>query len=89
MKDLSTLRKQIDKIDTKIIKLYEKRMSVVEQVSEFKKVNNIKTTDSNRENQMLENNLKKVKSNKYKKYYSAVLNGFVCASKQMQEDDKK
>ena len=35
---------------------------------------------------MLENNLKKIKNEEYKKYYKDVLEGFLKASKKMQED---
>ena len=63
-----------------------KKMDVVKEVIEYKIENNIPITDSNRELSMLENNLKKIKNEKYKKYYKDVLEGFLKASKKMQED---
>ena len=61
-------------------------MDVVKEVIEYKIENNIPITDSNRELSMLENNLKKIKNEEYKKYYKDVLEGFLKASKKMQED---
>lgn len=86
MKKLENCRVLIDNIDNLIIELYEKRMDVVKEVIKYKIENNIPITDSNRESSMLENNLKKIKNEEYKKYYKDVLEGFLKASKRMQED---
>ncbi len=86
MKRLENCRVLIDNIDNLIIELYEKRMDVVKEVIKYKIENNIPITDSNRELSMLENNLKKIKNEEYKKYYKDVLEGFLKASKRMQED---
>lgn len=86
MKKLENCRLLIDNIDNLIIELYEKRMDVVKEVIKYKIENNIPITDSNRELSMLENNLKKIKNEEYKKYYKDVLEGYLKASKKMQED---
>lgn len=86
MKKLENCRVLIDNIDNLIIELYEKRMDVVKEVIKYKIENNIPITDSNRELSMLENNLKKIKNEEYKKYYKDILEGFLKASKKMQED---
>lgn len=88
MNKLEESRKLIDEIDTKIISLYEERMKIVEEVIKYKIENNISILDSSRESKMLENNLNKIKNDKYKKYYSDVLSGYLKASKAMQEDIK-
>ena len=88
MNKLEESRKLIDEIDTKIISLYEERMKIVEKVIKYKIENNISILDSSRESKMLENNLNKIKNDKYKKYYSDVLSGYLKASKAMQEDIK-
>ena len=85
MKKLENCRVLIDNYDNLIIELYEKRMDVVKEVIKYKIENNIPITDSNRELSMLENNLKKIKNEEYKKYYKDVLEGFLKASKKMQE----
>ena len=87
--ELSLYRKKIDKIDAKIIKLYEKRMDSVKKITEYKIKNNIPTFDNSREKEMLEKNLKKIKNNEYKKYYSFILNSFLKASRDMQDELKK
>ena len=86
MKKLENCRVLIDNYDNLIIELYEKRMDVVKEVIKYKIKNNIPITDSNRELSMLENNLMKIKNEEYKKYYKDVLEGFLKASKKMQED---
>lgn len=86
MNKLEECRNKIDEIDTKIISLFEERMSVVEDVIKYKKENNIPVLDSSRENLMLNNNLEKISNEEYKKYYHFVLEGFLSASKAMQNE---
>lgn len=86
MTELELLRKEIDEIDSEIIKLYEKRMGVVKSVIKYKVENNIPVLDKSREGSMLEKNLKKIENEDYKKYYQDVLNGYLKASKDMQND---
>lgn len=88
MTELEKCRQIIDEIDTKIIKLYEKRMEVVENVIKYKLENNIPVLDSNREDLMLKNNLEKIKNKRFKNYYKSVLSGFLTASKSLQDDIK-
>ena len=89
MDDLKKCRDYIDKIDDEIIKLYEKRMDIVKKVIEYKIQNNIDIQDKSRENAILIKNLDKIKNNQYKKYYEHVLEGFLKASKEIQNDIKK
>ncbi len=86
MDKLKLYRQQIDEIDTKIIELFEKRMTIVKNVIEFKIENNIPVLDQNREAQMLEKNLLKINQEEFKKYYEDVLLGFLKSSKAMQND---
>lgn len=58
--DLNALRIEIDRIDDEIIKLFEQRMHVVSQVSDYKKANNLPTLDKGRENDKLISLSKKV-----------------------------
>ena len=89
MEKLEICRDLIDSIDSKIIELYEQRMDVIKEVIEYKLENNISITDSRRESKMLENNLNKIKNGEYKKYYKDILDGYLKASKRMQEDIKE
>ena len=42
--------------------------------------------DQNREDSMLKKNIEKIKNEEYKKYYKDVLDGYLKASKKMQEE---
>ena len=86
MNKLEESRVKIDEIDTKIIELFEERMTTVLEVIKYKIENNIPVLDSNREAAMLNKNLDKIKNEKYKKYYKTVLEGFLKASKDIQKD---
>ena len=86
MNQLEILRTKLDDIDLEIIKLYEERMEIVKKVINFKINNNLPILDSSRESKMLENNLKKINNEEFKKYYQDVLNGFLKASKDLQKD---
>ena len=51
--NLDELRKEIDKIDNEMIKLFEKRMDVAVKIAEYKKKNGLKVLDSARQRQKL------------------------------------
>lgn len=86
MNKLEEARTVIDSIDNEIIELYEKRMNVVLDVIKYKIENNIPILDTNREAIMLEKNLNKISNEQFKQYYKNVLEGFLKASKEMQND---
>ncbi len=65
---LNKYRKQIDKIDTKFVKLFEKRMDVAKKVGEFKKQRNMEIFVAEREKTILEKRAAQVKNPEYKKY---------------------
>ena len=68
MKDLNELRKEIDAIDKDIALLYNKRMEIISKIKEIKKENNLKTLDNERENNLINNNVKYI-NDEYKEYY--------------------
>lgn len=53
--NLSSLRNQIDELDSKILELFLKRINVCREIAEFKKINNIPIENLSRENEILEN----------------------------------
>ena len=53
MKDLNSLRKEIDGIDRQIVALFEQRMAVTQQVGRYKLANGIPVLDRSREEQVL------------------------------------
>ena len=68
MKDLNELRKEIDAIDKDIALLYNKRMEIISKIKEIKIENNLKTLDNERENNLINNNVKYI-NDEYKDYY--------------------
>lgn len=62
MKDLLELRDEIDRIDNRIVELYEERMKVSEQVAEYKIRNNRPVFDKEREKSKLDTLSKKAHS---------------------------
>ncbi len=53
MRDLLELRDEIDEIDEQIVKLYEKRMKIAEEVAEYKIHTGKKVFDKKREDEKL------------------------------------
>ncbi len=53
MNELERLRKEIDNLDKIIVSAYVERLNVVKSIGEYKKNNNVKVLDSNRENEVL------------------------------------
>lgn len=53
MKDLGSLRKQIDEIDGRIVSLLTKRMLVVKKVGQLKKKNNMPVFDRSRKDKVI------------------------------------
>ncbi|MBW6410839.1 prephenate dehydratase [Clostridium weizhouense] len=65
MEGLDDYRKSIDEIDKEIIELFEKRMDVVLKIGEYKKKNNLPVFNKQREEQVVEKNLKHLKNKDY------------------------
>ena len=53
MSDLDKYRSEIDKIDSEMAKLFEKRMNMVLKVADYKKKNNINIFHKNREDEVI------------------------------------
>lgn len=67
MENLEKLRDKIDKIDEKIIHLFEERMETVIKVAEYKKQNGIPILNEMREKEVIEKSILKLK-NKHFEY---------------------
>lgn len=65
---LNKYRKQIDKIDTKLTKLFEKRMDVAQKVGEYKRERNMEIFVAEREKAIIEKRTAQVENPEYKKY---------------------
>ena len=53
--DLLKIRKKLDVLDTKLIKILAERMSYIPQVAEYKRENKIKRFQKDREKEIFEN----------------------------------
>lgn len=83
--EMKELRKKIDLIDEKILKLYEQRMDVCEKIGQYKKDNGIPAYDEARETQKLDDILGKVTKKKYADGAAQLFLTLMQASTEMQE----
>lgn len=87
MLELKDIRTKIDVIDDQLLKLFEQRMLLVEQVLDYKLKHNLQTQDQNRE-KLMEERLSLLIDPKLKNYYLDFLRAYVTISKQYQNDLK-
>lgn len=83
---LKDFRKNIDKIDGKILKLLADRFTIVKKIGKYKRFNGVKIFDKERENQIL--NKIKIESRKYKtneKYIEKIFKSIIKNSKEIQK----
>lgn len=64
MDRLIELRKQIDNIDSKIIKLIEKRFEISREIGKLKRENGFEIEDKKREKEIIENRISNSKLSK-------------------------
>jgi chorismate mutase len=62
------LRKKIDLIDKKILRLLEQRVQIAEKIIKIKIENGLSITDRKRENEIIENLIRQTKNKILKKY---------------------
>ena len=84
MSKLDDLRNEINIIDKKMAELFEQRMDIVKNVAEYKINNSIPVVDSNRENEVINNNLDCIKNTELKNYYVNFIKNNINISKQYQ-----
>lgn len=81
MMDLKEIRYEIDKIDEELKRLFYARMDLVLKVAKYKKDNNLKVLDNNREKEMFE---RLVGDDELSAYYHDFLKSYITISKQFQ-----
>ena len=86
MNELEKLRVEIDDIDTKICKLFEKRMEVAKAIGQYKKENGLEVLDSKREDIVLEKASKRIKNKNLEKYYLELVKELMELSKKYQKE---
>ena len=74
--ELNEIRKEIDAIDSEIVELYKKRMTLSANVAEYKRANNMPVLDSSRERALL-NKVSELSGEEFEEYtrtlYSTIL----------------
>lgn len=86
MEDISKLRDEIDNIDRKLTKLFEERMEIVKSVAEYKKNNNLPVLNSNREEEVINKNLRNLKDKDLSRYVTEYLNSMMKISRSYQDN---
>lgn len=86
MKDIEHWRKEIDRIDEEIARLFQERMEVVEGIARYKRDNDMKVFDPERENAVIEKNLRRIDKEGLKKYYRQFIVDMMNVSKEYQKD---
>ncbi|MGF7186199.1 chorismate mutase/prephenate dehydratase [Desulfitispora alkaliphila] len=81
---LEDLRKTIDEIDEKLVKLIEDRMDVVEKVARYKIENKMPVFDINREEEVIRKKIGRVKNKAYNKAIEDILTSIMTSSKNRQ-----
>ncbi len=84
MTQLTEYRSEIDLIDKKLVELLEKRLDLSKKIGLYKKERNMEILNLEREQQVLESNLKLVKNHNYKTYISEILKAIMEESKKLQ-----
>ncbi|MGV1059669.1 chorismate mutase [Clostridium perfringens] len=82
---LAQCRKEIDRIDRELMKLFEERMSVVLEVARYKKENNMAIFHKDREKQVIEKNLSLVENKELLPYVEEMLHALMDISKEYQQ----
>ncbi|MDU4603691.1 MAG: chorismate mutase [Clostridium perfringens] len=82
---LAQCREEIDRIDGELMKLFEERMNVVLDVARYKKENNMEIFHKDRENQVIEKNLSRVKNKELLPYAEEMLHALMDISKEYQK----
>lgn len=86
MTDLENARKIIDDVDLEIANLFEKRMSAVKTVAEYKGKHGLQIFDEQREKLILQKNVERLNNDELKPYYDILLRSFMDVSKKYQEN---
>lgn len=83
---LDIAREIINEVDNQMIELFKKRMDAAKMVAEYKKENNKPIYDKEREDALINRNLKLLNNEELEQYYKTFLEGVLTASKNYQKD---
>ncbi len=85
MNQLEKARRKINEIDQEMAKLFEKRMTAVEEVVEYKKEHQLAILDRSREQFVIDHNSQYIQEEKYKEYYKEMMVQLMAISRQYQK----
>lgn len=88
MKTIDESRKAIDEIDQELVRLFEERFHVVEDVVAYKKANNLPIYDASREEKIIQKNKALIEDERLLSYFEDWYQKLLEVSKQFQEDQK-
>ena len=83
--DLEEIREKIDKLDSQLVKLLEERLEIVQEVAQFKKQTGKRIFDEEREKEVVQKNLKRVKNKELDHYIELILKDIMDSSKEYQK----
>ena len=81
---MNELRKQINKIDEQMAKLFEERMNCAKKIGEYKKEHALPIYDETRELELINKNSKFIESDEIREYYVDFLQSTMNISKRYQ-----
>ena len=84
---MNDVRKQINKIDEEMAKLFEERMKASFDIALYKKENNLPIYDKTREDFLINKNTNYIKSEELKKHYQEFLISLMNISKNYQKEN--
>jgi chorismate mutase / prephenate dehydratase len=85
VENLENLRNSIDHIDTELIELFERRMEIVNAIALYKKEHDLPVLNSTREEEVLSNNLSRVKNKEFVPYIKELLKFMMLNSRDYQQ----
>ncbi len=86
MRTLEESRIEIDAIDKKLMELFEQRMEIVVDVARYKKENNLPIFHPEREKEVIDKNINRIKDDQLKIYGERLLTKLMEVSKEYQKE---
>lgn len=86
MNELEKCREEIDEIDKQLMELFERRLEVAVKVAEYKEENNLPIYNGERESQVISNNVRRLKDDRYEILARRFLIGVMELSRELQKE---
>ncbi len=86
MKSLEKCRQEIDQIDRKMVELFEQRMNLVKEVTQYKMENHLEIYQSQREEEVILKNSSYLLNHEWNSYYLLFIQSIMEISKEYQRE---